>query len=167
VEQDATAVTWTLDDLVQAALEDERFPLDVRVHLEELPVPGVEKNLRKMQQLGILNGDALMALVGQAPIDPIGLMSALQKQLPGKWAFSAVDFSMFRVLSKSDKGEVVAALRVDLIQGDTIEGLARNQKNQLTLYKAVTVAPGNPDNEKIVNDLVNDTAMAARREQGQ
>jgi len=155
---------WTLGDLAEAALEDERFPVSLDLVLEELPTQQAVDNIKKMRRLGILSGDTLLSLVGQAPIDPIGLMAALLQVLPGKWVFSAIDFSMFRVVSKTPKGEVASALRVDLIQGDVVEALARNKSNQLTLYKSVTLTPGDKDNDKTISELVQDVALAATRE---
>ncbi len=137
------------------------FQLDKLV-MTEHPSPSVVKNLAKLQKLGILSGDAIMSLVGQAPIDPINLMSTLMQMQPTGWAFSAIDFSMIRVLSQTPKKAVAAALRVDLM-GGAITSLVLNKANQLTIHKTLEVEPS-PTMLDQIKALCDDAVAAAARE---
>lgn len=147
---------------------DEVFNLKPPLHIDnmtltEYPSPSVVKNLAKLEKLGILNADTVMALVGQAPIDPINLMATLMNLYPQGWAFSAIDFSMIRVLSHTPKKAVAAALRVDLM-GTAVSALALNKANQLTIYKTLEVEP----RESMLGEiqaLCDDAIAAAKREQ--
>ena len=160
------STTVTLEDL--AAVEtDEVFshkpPMTIQLTLKDHLTPSVAKNLAKLEKLGILGGDAIMALVGQAPIDPINLMATLMSMDPQGWAFSAVDFSMVRVLARTPKKTVLAALRVDLM-GSAISALALNKANQLTIYKTLEIEPRESMFDEI-NALCLDVVVAAKREQ--
>src|ERR1700685_3745976 len=97
---------------------DETFelvpPIQIAMELSEPPTPSVLKNLARLNKLGICTPEAIMSLVGQAPIEPINLMVTLMRLQPGGWAFSAIDFSMIRVLARNKK-TVSAAIRVDLM----------------------------------------------------
>lgn len=142
---------------------DRKLPLTIdNFQLTEHPSPGVTKNLAKLQKLGILSADAIMSLVGQAPIDPINLMSTLMNMHPEGWAFSAVDFSMIRVLARTSKKTVSAAIRVDLM-GGAITSLVLNKANQLTIYKTLEVEPVDGMLEQI-QSLCDDAVRAAERE---
>ncbi len=159
-------ITLTLADLAETDTDevfDRKLPLVVDdFKLTEHPSPGVTKNLAKLQKLGILSADAIMALVGQAPIDPINLMSTLMSMHPDGWAFSAVDFSMIRVLARTSKKAVSAALRVDLM-GGAITSLVLNKANQLTIHKTLEVEPRDGMLEEI-QSLCDDAIQAAQRE---
>lgn len=138
-------------------------PIVLELRLSEHPTPSVTKNLAKLEKLGVLSGDAVMAIVGQAPIDPINLMATLMNLYPQGWAFSAIDFSMVRVLSHTPKKAVAAALRVDLM-GTAVSALALNKANQLTVYKTLEVEP----RESMLGEiqaLCDDAIAAAKREQ--
>jgi len=139
-----------------------KLPLSVELTLSEYPTPSVVKNLAKLQKLGILTGEAVMSLVGQAPIDPINLMGTLMQMQPDGWAFSAIDFSMVRVLSRNPKKTVSAALRVDLM-GTSISGLALNKAGQLTIFKTLEIEPG-PDTLNNIQALCDETIAASARE---
>jgi hypothetical protein len=158
--------TVSLDDLAETDTDevfDRKLPLIVDdFKLTEHPSPGVAKNLAKLQKLGILTPDAIMALVGQAPIDPINLMSTLMGMQPDGWAFSAIDFSMIRVLARTPNKTVAAALRVDLM-GGAITALSLNKANQLTIYKTLEVEPRDGMLEQI-QELCDDAVRAAQRE---
>lgn len=157
----------SLEDLADVDT-DEVFNLKPPLKIDELvltehPSPSVVKNLAKLQKLGILTGDALMALVGQAPIDPINLMATLMHMHPKGWAFSAIDFSMVRVLAKeARKKAVAAALRVDLM-GTSIMALALNKANQLTAFRTLEVE-ARPDMMDQIQKLCDDAVEAARQE---
>jgi hypothetical protein len=158
--------TLTLADLAETDTDevfDRKLPLIVDdFKLSEHPSPGVTKNLAKLQKLGILSADAVLALVGQAPIDPINLMSTLMHMHPEGWAFSAVDFSMVRVLARTSKKTVSAALRVDLM-GGAITSLVLNKANQLTIHKTLEVEPIEGMLEQI-QKLCDDAVESAERE---
>lgn len=143
----------------EAALE---LPLLLEVRVTEEPPPKTYENLQKLQKLGILNGNTLMALVAQAPIDPLNLAGTLIRLQPEGWVFSAVDFAMMRILAR-DKRAVSAAMHVDLLQGDTIKFLARNQAGQLVVYKEYQVKPS-PETWDTVQALILETVAAADRE---
>ena len=124
--------------------------------------PGALQNLLKLQKLGVLNGDTLLSLVGQAPIDPINLMGTLMRIFPSGWAFSSIDFSMVRTLARDEKGTTRAAMHVDLI-GNTVKFLARNRAGQLVTYRDYEVAPS-PATLDEINVLIKQTIDAADRE---
>jgi hypothetical protein len=140
---------------------DIKLPITVTLTLDEVPTPSVVKNLARLKKLGILNGGALMAIIGQAPIDPINLMATLMHMTPG-WAFSAIDFSMLRVLAKTAKKTVAAALRVDLM-GGAISSLVLNAANQLTIYKTLEVEASETMLAQI-QALCDEAIAAAKRE---
>ena len=155
----------TLEELA-AYDTDEVFdiplPINLELSLPERPTPSVFKNLTKLHKLGICTPEAIMALVGQAPIDPINLMGTLLQLQPDGWAFSAIDFSMVRILARTAKKTVSAALRVDLM-GTSISGLALNKAGQLTIFKTLEVEPG-PDTLNNIQTLCDETIAAAQRE---
>jgi hypothetical protein len=155
----------TLEDLADVDTDEVfnlRPPLNIDLRLSEHPTPSVTKNLAKLQKLGILSGDTIMSLVGQAPIDPINLMGTLLQLQPEGWAFSAIDFSMVRVLARNPKKSVTAALRVDLM-GSSISGLALNKAGQLTIFKTLEIEPG-PDTMTNIQALCDETVAASVRE---
>lgn len=155
----------TLEDLADVDT-DEVFnlkpPLKLELVLSGHPTPSVTRNLAKLQKLGILTGDAIMALVAQAPIDPINLMATLMQMHPAGWAFSAIDFSMVRILARTAKKAVSAALRIDLM-GTSISSLVLNRANQLTVFKILEVEPGVDTADKI-QALCDEAVLAAKRE---
>lgn len=138
------------------------LPIDLEMRLSERPTPSVFKNLAKLKKLGICTPEAIMSLVGQAPIDPINLMATLMQMAPDSWRFSPIDFSMMRVLARTSKKTVSAALHVDLM-GASISGLALNQAGRLTIFKTLEVKPG-PDTLNNIQALCDETVAAAVRE---
>ena len=158
--------TMLLGDLA-AVDTDEVFnlklPLVVELTMTEHPTPSVVKNLAKLDKLGILTADALMAIIGQAPIDPVNLMATLMSMNAEGWAFSAIDFSMVRVLARTPKKGVAAALRVDLMS-NALSTLVLNKANQLTLYKTLEVEPSDTMLQQI-QALCDDAVAASKREQ--
>ncbi len=155
----------TLEELAEYDT-DEVFelapPITIEDALDDTPSPAVFKNLAKLKKLGICTMDAVMALVGQAPIDPVNLMGTLMQANPEGWAFSAIDFSMVRVLSRTAKKTVAAALRVDLMS-NVIATLVLNKANQLTIYKTLEVEPREGMMEQI-QALCDEAVVAAKRE---
>jgi hypothetical protein len=137
-------------------------PLALEMTLKEHPSPSILKNLAKLRKLGILSADAIMSLVGQAPIDPINLMGTLLQLQPDSWAFSAHDFSMMRVLARNAKTQVAAALHVDLM-GSSISGLALNKAGRLTIFKTLEIEPG-PNTMNDIQALCDETIAASVRE---
>jgi hypothetical protein len=155
----------TLDQLADTdtnAVFDLAPPITLELTLEEHPSPSVLTNLAKLQKLNICTAEAIMSLVGQAPIDPINLMATLMQAQPEGWAFSAIDFTMVRVLARTRKKAVSAALRVDLMS-TAISGLAINQAGQLTIFKTLEIEPG-PDTLQHIETLCAETVAAAARE---
>lgn len=158
--------TVTLEDLADVDTDEVfnlKLPLVIELGLTEHPTPSVTKNLAKLEKLGILTGDAIMALVGQAPIDPVNLMATLMNMDPQGWAFSAIDFSMVRILARTPKKTVAAALRVDLM-GSSISTLVLNKANQLTLHKTLEVEPSDAMLGQI-QALCDEAIAASKREQ--
>jgi hypothetical protein len=141
---------------------DLSLPVDLEFRLSERPTPSVLKNLAKLKKLGICTPEAIMSLVGQAPIDPINLMWTLMQMHPDGWRFSAIEFTMMRVLARTSKKTVSAALHVDLM-GTSISGLALNKAGQLTIFKTLEVEPG-PDTLTNIQTLCDETIAASVRE---
>lgn len=145
--------------------EDLEFPVRVDdFRVTEPPPDAALKNLKTMRKLGILTTEGIMALVAAAPIDPINLAGTLMKLMPEGWVFSAVDFTLMRVLSRDGKKQVEAALRVDLIGGDSIMALARDKGGRLVEFRSLTIEPGKKDQLDAVQALCADAIAAARRE---
>lgn len=103
----------------------------IELELDDDAPPGLLDRLAKLDRLGLLNGDALMSIVAQAPIDPLNLFATIKDRMPGAWAFSAVDFGVVRVLARDDRGGVSAAVRIDLMDS-SVTTMAVNQAGQLT-----------------------------------
>jgi len=77
----------------------------------------VIENLRRLHRLDLLTDEAIWSLVGQAPVDPLGVYGALRHW--GVWAFSPLDFTVVQVLAK--KGAMpVAVMRVDLMSNEIV-----------------------------------------------
>ena len=140
-----------------------KVPLDVTLHVREHPSPHAFKNLEKLRRLGICTGDAVLSILAQAPIDPINLMATLMRTHPIGWTFSVVDFSMARVIARTSKNAVMAALHVDLMSS-TISGLALNAARQLTIFKTLEV-DARPSMLKEIAKLEEEAIIAAQREQ--
>ena len=151
-----------LDELASPRSAEDPLPITISgLVLKDPPPPRATENLAKLAKLRILNGDTVMSLIAQAPIDPVNLVGTLMGLTPDGWVFSAIDFSMMRVLKRDDTG-VRAALSVDLM-GDAIRFLARNQKHQLVVYKTLTVVPS-PTTWDEVQKLTYETIVAGDRE---
>jgi hypothetical protein len=156
--------TIALEDLGDPA-EDLEFPVRVDdFRVAGPPHEAALKNLKTMRKLGILTVEGIMALVAAAPIDPINLAGTLMKMMPDGWVFSAVDFTLMRVLARDGKKQVEAALRVDLIGGDAIMALSRDKNGRLVEYRTLTIEPGKKDQFDAVQALCADAIAAALRE---
>jgi hypothetical protein len=89
----------------------------VSLEVDAVTTPRVLENLRRLRRLDLLTDEVIWALVGQAPIDPLGLYGALKQR--GVWAFSPLDFTVVQVLAK--KGPTpVAVMKVDLVSNDVV-----------------------------------------------
>jgi hypothetical protein len=89
----------------------------VALEVAAATTPRVLENLRRLRRLDLLTDEVVWALVGQAPIDPLGVYGALKHR--GVWAFSPLDFTVVQVLAK--KGAMpVAAMRVCLLSNDIV-----------------------------------------------
>jgi hypothetical protein len=86
----------------------------VTLELGALPKNAID-NLRKLQRLGLLTDEAVLCLVGQAPIDPYGIFGALQSF--GPWALQPLDFTAISILAKKG-AQPVALMRIDLLSDD-------------------------------------------------
>lgn len=134
--------------------------LDLRDHAP----PGLLERLAKLDRIGLLNGDTLMSIVAQAPIDPLNLFSVIRQASPGEWAFSAIDFGVVRVLARDGRKNVSAAIRIDLMDS-SITMLVMNQAGQLTPFRRYE-----PDSERgikvleQVQALCDEAIQAAARE---
>lgn len=109
--------------------------LVLEVPLTQPPAPAAFHNLIRLEQLGLLTGDAILSLLAQAPVDPLGLYAALRNVAPEGWVFSALDFCVVRVLDRDDRG-VKASIRIDLLSDDVT--LMRRRDGQLHLYWGLT-----------------------------
>ena len=147
-----------LEDLADS---DAELPVTIELTIRDELTDEMKANLAKLDKLGILNGDTFLALLGQAPIDPINLMGTLMHRHPGGWVFASV-FSMMRVLARNSKKAVSAALRVDLM-GTSISGLALTRDNRLTIFKNLEIEPG-PDTLNKIQALCDETIAASVRE---
>lgn len=145
--------------------EDIEFPARVDdFKIAEPPPEAALKNLKTMQKLGILSAEGIMALVAQAPIDPINLAGTLMKIMPEGWVFSAIDFTLMRVLSRDAKKQIEAALRVDLISGNAIMALARDKGGRLVEFRTLVIEPEKQNQLDAIQTLCAETIAASRRE---
>jgi hypothetical protein len=85
------------------------------LHASNMMARSTIDNLRKLRRLGLLHDDAILALIGRAPVDPLNLYGAMKDM--GVWAFQPRDFTVIQVLKKEGP-EPVAAMRLDLLSDD-------------------------------------------------
>jgi hypothetical protein len=86
----------------------------------ELPLKGALSpklldNMKRLRRLGLLEGEVMLSLLAQAPVDPLGVYGALRHH--GVWAFQAFDCTMVQILAKV-KDTPVALMRLDLLSDD-------------------------------------------------
>lgn len=112
-----------LEDYVRV-IEDQGAGGEITLEAPALPTPNLVANLRHLKNLGVLSDETIWALVGQAPIDPIGLFAVLRNR--GTWAFQPLDFTMLQILAKRE-GTPVALLRIDLMSDDMTFVVMKNQ----------------------------------------
>ena len=89
----------------------------VALEVAAATTPRVLENLRRLRRLDLLTDEVVWALVGQAPIDPLGVYGALKPR--GAWAFSPLDFTVVQVLAKQG-AMPVAAMRIDLLSNELV-----------------------------------------------
>jgi len=82
------------------------------LHVETLMSPSTVGNLRRLRRLGLLRDDLILAIIGQAPIDPVGVYGAMKDM--GAWAFQPSDFTMLQILAKKGN-QPTALMRLDLL----------------------------------------------------
>ena len=123
----------TLEQLAhdEDAAETDAAELVLEMPLTQPPAPEAFRNLSRFEQLGLLTGDTILSLIAQAPVDPLGLYAALRETAPDGWVFSALDFSVVRILARDEHG-VRASIRIDLLSDDVM--LMRRRDGQLALY---------------------------------
>lgn len=107
---------------------------EVVLRLRDHASPTLLERLAKLDRIGLLNGDVLMSLISQAPIDPLNLFSTIQQNSPGEWVFSGIDFGVVRVLARNSAGNVAAAVRIDLMDS-SVSTLVLNKSGQLTPFR--------------------------------
>lgn len=105
--------TITLGEFVSSAEELDEATIAIKANGVGA-VKAVE-NFRRLRRLELLTDEAVLSLIGQAPIDPHGIFALLQPL--GAWAFSAHDFCAVRVLAQKEK-KPVALMRIDLLSDD-------------------------------------------------
>lgn len=106
---------------------------EVTMVLRDHAPPTLLERLAKLDRMGLLNGDVLMSLVAQAPIDPLNLFATIQQTSPNEWAFSGIDFGVVRVLARNAVGNVSAAVRIDLMDS-SVSTMVLGQSGQLTVF---------------------------------
>lgn len=97
-------------------------------------LPGVVENMRRLERLGLLTEEVFLSIVASAPIDPHGLLRALQQHIP-YWTFQPFNCTVLTVLAKV-KDEPVALMQLDLVSDDII--FIARQKKQLVQVEALT-----------------------------
>lgn len=85
------------------------------IDLKAALFPRAMDNLKRLRRLELLDDEVIWSLLGQAPIDPLGLYGAMKGM--GVWAFSPLDFTVLQVLAKRG-GKPTAMMRLDLLSND-------------------------------------------------
>lgn len=144
-------------------------PTPIEMTMSDAAPPLLLERLAKLARLGLLTGDVVMALIAQAPVDPLGLASLLVQQNPAGWVFSSLDCSIVRVLVRQSDMSVAAAVRVDLLD-NSVEALVLNKAGQLTPFRKVeslALVERRPPGEWLlieVQRLCDEAMVAAARE---
>lgn len=102
----------TLEEFI--ARDDWTSKEKVTLTLGALP-KNVIDNLRKLQRLGLLTDEAVVCLVGQAPIDPYHIFAAMKSY--GPWALNPLDFTAVAILAKKG-AHPVALMSMDLLSNN-------------------------------------------------
>lgn len=123
-------MSLTLTEFAERGDNVENETLSVRI---KDVTPKMLQVVTKLERLGLLRDEVVLSLLGQAPIDPIGLYGAMKDM--GTWAFDALDFMMVQVLAKKGN-KPVAAMRLDLLSDDLTFMVLRD--NQLVTHATVT-----------------------------
>jgi hypothetical protein len=157
----------TLEELLEAQHDEGEASAQaddtmVEMDIQDAATPRLVTALAKLKRLGLLNGDAIMSIVAQAPVDPLNLAGVIMDRQPAGWTFSAVDCSLVRVLARSEKNAVSAAVRIDLLD-NAVDTLVANKARQLTIYKHYE-----PEGSSILDDvqkMCDEAVQAAAREE--
>lgn len=136
------------------------------MELRDHAPPSLLERLAKLERIGLLNGDVLMSLIAQAPIDPLNLFATIQQTSPGEWVFSGIDFGVVRVLARTSAKRVAAAIRIDLMDS-SISTLVLSQAGQLTPYQRYEPDPATGDVLVRVQAMCDAAVSAAIRESTQ
>ena len=139
---------------------------EVTLQLRDHAPPSLLERLAKLDRMGLLNGDALMSLIAQAPIDPLNLFMTLQQTIPDGWAFSGIDFGVVRVLARNAADNVSAALRIDLMDS-SVSTLVLNQAGQLTPFDRYEPDPASGEVLKRIQTMIDMAIVASVRESAQ
>jgi hypothetical protein len=139
---------------------------EVTLQLRDHAPPSLLERLAKLDRMGLLNGDVLMSLIAQAPIDPLNLFVTLQQTVPDGWVFSGIDFGVVRVLARNAAGNVSAALRVDLMDS-SVSTLVLNQAGQLTQFDRYEPDPASGEVLKRIQTMTDVAIVASVRESAQ
>lgn len=134
---------------------------EVVLQLRDHAPPTLLERLAKLDRIGLLNGDVLMSLIAQAPIDPLNLFATVHQSSPGEWVFSGIDFGVVRVLARNLSGNVAAAVRIDLMDS-SVNTLVLNQAGQLTPFQSY--APEGSGILECVQAMCDAAIAAAARE---
>lgn len=108
--------------------------VDVEMHVLEGFPPAFLDHLACLERLGILNGDVIISVVAQAPLDPLGLVRLLKSRSPEGWAFSTLDCSLVRVIGRDAHGRVAAAVRVGLLD-NVVETTVAGADGQIVTHQ--------------------------------
>lgn len=90
-------------------------------------LPGVIENMRRLERVGLLSEEVFLSIIASAPIDPHGLLRALQQYIP-YWTFQPFNCTVITVLAKV-KDLPVALMQLDLVSDDIV--FIARQKKQL------------------------------------
>lgn len=122
--------------------------------------------LRTLARKGLLNDEVFWSLIGQAPIDPIGIFTVCEHW--GDWVFNPVTFSMMKILAK-DGNTPVCFMAIDLLSNAVIfvgrDGTTMTAYHQLTpddIVKRVEMAPKELRQKAVVDwfrELIEDTMV--------
>jgi len=82
--------------------------------------PNTIINFKKLSRLDLLNDEVILSLLGQAPIDPLGIYQGIRAQWPDwNWAFEPSTFCVVNVLRR-EQGKVLAYMTLDLLSDDIV-----------------------------------------------
>lgn len=106
---------FTLQEFIKQA--DDATDAGLKLRTGGPALPTTLATFNKLDRLDLLTDEVVLALIGQANLDPLGLYGAMKSM--GVWAFNAIDFTMVQVLAKV-KDVPVAIMRLDLFTDDLV-----------------------------------------------